>query len=103
MDIKAIEAMLEQGQESAMLRYTLGSLFLKKDNAAAALAQFEKALELEPEHSASWKLYGKALAAEGREAEAIEAYEKGIEVAERRGDIQAAKEMKIFLKRLRAD
>ncbi len=32
--------------------------------------------------------------------DAISAFEKGIEVAEGRGDIQAAKEMKVFLKRL---
>ncbi len=100
MDSKALEAMLEQGRDSAMLRYTLGTLFLKKGKSAEALAHLAKALEMDSEHSASWKLYGKALAAEGREKEAAEAYEKGIAVAEAQGDIQAAKEMRVFLKRL---
>jgi len=31
---------------------------------------------------------------------AIKAYETGIKVADKKGDIQAAKEMKVFLKRL---
>jgi hypothetical protein len=32
--------------------------------------------------------------------EAADAYRRGIEVAERRGDQQAAKEMRVFLKRI---
>ena len=37
-----------------------------------------------------------------RPAGALSAYEKGISVAEAKGDIQAAKEMKVFAKRLRS-
>ena len=48
-------------------------------------------------------LYGKALQASDNTAAAIEAYERGIEVAGRKGDKQAAKEMTVFLKRLRRD
>ena len=43
---------------------------------------------------------GKALAESGESDEAINAYTRGIEVAESRGDKQAAKEMRVFLKRL---
>ncbi|MEJ2577013.1 MAG: hypothetical protein P8106_10165, partial [Gammaproteobacteria bacterium] len=56
-------------------------------------------VELDPQYSAAWKLYGKALAALERQAEAAEVYRRGIAVAERRGDVQAAKEMRVFLKR----
>jgi hypothetical protein len=52
------------------------------------------------QHSASWKLYGKAMAEMGRIEEAIAAYDKGIAVAEARGDVQAVKEMRVFRKRL---
>jgi len=45
-------------------------------------------------------MLGKALAAAARPAEAQEAYRQGIAAAERKGDVQAAKEMKVFLKRL---
>ena len=86
MDRKVIEKMLAQGNDSAMLRYTLGSLLLKEDLSGEAVLHLEQALAQDSNHSASWKLYARALAAEGRRSEAIEAFEKGIAVAEKRGD-----------------
>ena len=100
MDRAALEKMLVQGQDNALLRYTLGSVLLKEKSFEAAAAHLQRALEMDGQHSASWKLYGKALAALGRNEEAIAAYDKGIAVAEARGDVQAAKEMRVFRKRL---
>ena len=45
-------------------------------------------------------MLGKALAEAGDKAGAVDAYERGIVIAEAKGDIQAAKEMKVFAKRL---
>ncbi|RMD69724.1 MAG: tetratricopeptide repeat protein, partial [Gammaproteobacteria bacterium] len=67
------------------------------EKAALHLAQ---AVARDPGYSAAWKLYGKALSELGRTEEAKEAYRRGIEAAERKGDVQAAKEMRVFLKRL---
>ena len=50
----------------------------------------------DPSYSAAWKAYGHALADAGRAEEAIEAYRRGIEAAESKGDIQAAKERRGF-------
>ena len=100
MDRAALEKMLEQGQDNALLRYTLGSLCLKEKAFEAAAGHLQQALEMDGQHSASWKLYAKALAELGRREEAIETYDKGIEVAEAKGDVQAAKEMRVFRKRL---
>ena len=100
MDAAALEKMLEQGQDNALLRYTLGSIYLKEKSFEAAAAHLQRALEQDEQHSASWKLYGKALAELGRTDEAIEAYDKGIAVAEAKGDVQAVKEMRVFRKRL---
>ena len=100
MDREALEKMLEQGQENALLRYTLGSLCLKKQLFDDAVLHLQRALELDPQHSASWKLLGKALVELDRTAEAIAAYDKGISVAEAKGDVQAVKEMRVFRKRL---
>ena len=47
-----------------------------------------------------WPPVGKALAETGRLPEALSAYNQGIEVAEKRGDKQAAKEMTVFAKRI---
>jgi Tfp pilus assembly protein PilF len=98
--IANFEKMLAAGQDNALLRFTLGSEHLKAGDAAAAVRHLARALEHDPKYSAAWKVYGKALAQAGREEEAVEAYREGIAVAEEKGDIQSAKEMRVFLKRL---
>lgn len=100
MNRAALEQMLAHGQDNALLRYTLGTVCLKEGSVEEAVNHLEEALRQNARHSASWKSYGKALAALGRVKEACAAYEKGIAFAESNGDIQAAKEMRVFLKRL---
>ena len=100
MDRAALEQLLTEGKDNSLLRYTLAGLCLKAGEAEAAVTHLEAGLSLDEGHSASWKLYGKALVELGKREEAKKAYEKGIVVAESKGDIQAAKEMKVFLRRL---
>jgi uncharacterized protein HemY len=100
MDRQILEDMLEQGDDNALLRYTLGCLCYKEALYEAAAEHLEQALAFDAEHSASWKFYAQALAKLERTGEAASAYLKGIAVAESKGDVQAAKEMRIFLKRL---
>jgi predicted Zn-dependent protease len=95
-----LEAMLARGQDSALLRYSLGGEYLKLDQPDKAAEHLRQAVTKDPKYSAAWKLLGKALADSGRKEEAIKAYEDGIKVAEEKGDKQAAKEMTVFLKRL---
>jgi len=94
-----LEAMLRQGQDSALLRYGLGSAYLKEDRAAQAVPHLAEAVRQDPGYSAAWKLYGKALTAAGDYPSAVEALTKGIAAAEERGDLQAAKEMQVFRQR----
>jgi Tfp pilus assembly protein PilF len=98
--IQALEAMLARGQDNALLRYSLGGEYLKTGEFAKAAEQLRQAVTHDPKYSAAWKLLGKALAEAGEKPAAIEAYETGILVAEEKGDLQAAKEMTVFLKRL---
>lgn len=95
-----LEAMLARGQDSALLRYSLGGEYLKLNQADKATEHLRQAVAKDPKYSAAWKLLGKALADAGRKEEAIKVYEDGIKVAEEKGDKQAAKEMTVFLKRL---
>lgn len=97
--IENLHGMLERGVDSALLRYSLGNEFLKIGDADAAIAHLREALRFDAEYSAAWKILGKALAHVGNHAEAVEVLDQGIEVAARRGDIQAAKEMGVFRKR----
>jgi len=94
------EKMLAQGRDGALLRYSLGNEYLKADRPCDAIVHLREAVRLDPNHSASWKLLGKALVETGDLPEALATYRKGIAVAETRGDIQAAKEMKVFARRL---
>jgi len=95
-----LETMLARGQDSALLRYSLGGEYLKLNQPDKAAEHLRQAVAKDPKYSAAWKLFGKALADAGHHDDAIKAYEDGIKVAEEKGDKQAAKEMAVFLKRL---
>ena len=98
--VNNLEAMLARGQDSALLRYSLGGEYLKLDQPDKAAEHLRQAVTKDPKYSAAWKLLGQALADAGHKDEAIKAYEDRIKVAEEKGDKQAAKEMAVFLKRL---
>lgn len=97
--IDNFEAMLARGQDSALLRYGLGSEYLKAKGHEQAAEHLAEAVRLDPDYSAAWKLYGKALAALERHKDALNAFDKGIATAQANGDVQAAKEMRVFRKR----
>ena len=92
--------MLAAGRDNALLRYSLGNEYLKAGDHAAAAEHLRAAIAHDAGYSAAWKLLGKALEASGDSAGALAAYRSGIEVAERKGDKQAAKEMAVFARRL---
>lgn len=96
----ALEKMLAGGRDDALLRFSLGNACLKDGDTGSAVAHLEQAVRHDPGYSAAWKQLGRALLAAGRSAEAGEAWSRGAEAAEARGDLQAAKEMRVFLKRL---
>lgn len=100
--IQNLESMLEQGQDNALLRFALGGAFLKYGKYQEAAEHLAHAVKFDPGYSAAWKLYGKALQKQNKLTEARDVYQKGIKAAENKGDIQAAKEMKVFLKRIQS-
>lgn len=95
-----LEKLLAAGKDGALLRFSLGGEYLRAGEAAAAAGHLEKAVELDPGYSAAWKLLGKAREQAGDAAGALAAWRQGIAVAEARGDIQAAKEMTVFARRI---
>ncbi|WP_132970719.1 hypothetical protein [Thiogranum longum] len=98
--IDNLEKMLASGRDSALLRYSLGVEYHKKGDLDSSAMHLSSAVEQDAAYSAAWKAYGKVLAEAGRGEDAAQAWQTGIEVAERNGDIQAAKEMKVFLRRI---
>lgn len=99
--IANLEGLLGGPRDNALLRYALGNEYLKTGQIAKAIAHLYAATEGDATYSAAWKVLGKALSDDGRLAEALVAYERGIAVAEGKGDVQAAKEMTVFARRLR--
>ena len=87
-------------RDGALLRYSLGNEYMKAGDAASAVEHLRAAIDRDPDYSAAWKLLGKALAEAGNTQAALDAFAQGRLVAERKGDIQAAKEMAVFAKRL---
>jgi Flp pilus assembly protein TadD len=94
------ERMLAAGKDGALLRFGLGSEYLKSGDAGNAVQHLQRAVALDPGYSAAWKLLGKAWLAAGRSDEALAAWREGIVAAERKGDKQAMKEMQVFARRV---
>tara|TARA_R110002072_G_scaffold106579_1_gene232613 strand:- start:1497 stop:1811 length:315 start_codon:yes stop_codon:yes gene_type:complete len=101
--LDTFKTLLDKGNDNELLRYSLGNEYFKEGDFKQSIIHLEKAIEFKPTFSAAWKLYAKALTENKQTDEAIVAYEKGINIAEENGDIQAVKEMRVFLKRLKKD
>jgi Tfp pilus assembly protein PilF len=99
--IEKLIATLAAGGDSPSLRFSLASCYLREQDAEAAIEHAQVAVTLDPDYSAAWRLLGQAQAAAGRADDASKSFEHGIAVAERCGDRQVEKEMRVFLKRLK--
>jgi Tfp pilus assembly protein PilF len=98
--ISRLEELLGTPRDGALLRYSLGLEYAKAGEHARAAQYLRDALERDPQYSAAWKALGRSLTESGLQAEALEAYQRGIEAARAKGDRQAEKEMTVFMKRL---
>jgi len=100
MDKDNFLKMIAAGRDNALLRLTLGNLYLEEGDAASAAEHLRQAVERDAGYAAAWKQLGKALLALGREDEARRAWTDGIAAANAKGNVQAVKEMTVQLRRL---
>lgn len=100
MDKDNFLKMIAAGRDGALLRFTLGNLYLEEGDAAQAAEHLQQAVALDEGYAAAWKQLGKALLALGREEDARAAWNRGIETATAKGSVQAVKEMEVQLRRL---
>jgi predicted Zn-dependent protease len=98
--IANLQKLIGTPRDGALLRFSLGSEYLKGGDAHNAQLQFAEAVARDPAYSAAWKLLGRALAEDGQPQAALAAWRQGIAVAEKKGDLQAAREMAVFAKRV---
>lgn len=80
--------------------YMLGRELIADAQHGEAAKALERCCSLKPDYTAAYRQWGDALRKAERPAEAAEVYRKGIEVAEKTGDLQAGKEMRVFLEKL---
>ncbi len=97
--IASFKAMLQRGQDSEMLRYTLGSACLDAGQLTEAIEHLTQAVTLKPDYTAAWKLLGRAHVAAGDPTAAIKAFDRGLVAGDANGDKQGVKEIEVFRKR----
>lgn len=97
--IVSFEKMLERGQDSPMLRFTLGNAYWKEKNFALAIEHLTSAVDQQSDYSAAWKVLGRAYLDNSEFEAAIGAFESGLAAAQKNGDKQTEKEMTVFQRR----
>ena len=98
--IERLEKLLGTPRDGSLLRYSLGLEYSKLNQWGRAIEELRNSLAADPVYSAAWRALGRALEADGRDAEALAAYRSGIAAAQGRGDRQAEKEMTVFARRI---
>ena len=98
--LEALHNMLDKGNDNALLRFGLGKGYLDVGDAIQAAEHLRVCVIHDPNYSAAWKLLGHAHEHMGQLEEASKVWTEGLQVAQRRGDKQAEKEMNVFLRRL---
>ena len=98
--IRQFQELIALEPEDTVLRFGLGELYIEAEDFAGAAEQFAEIVRLDPQYSAAYRYLGQAYTALDRPQAATEVFQRGIAVAEARGDLQTAKEMQVFLRRL---
>ena len=99
--IQSFEKMLADGNDNTLLRFSLGSEYLKASEPVSIVNHVRQAVVLDPKYSAAWKTLVRALVESGQPADALVAYREGIAVAEAKGDKQVAKKMTVYARRIK--
>jgi len=98
--VERLRALCGGPRDGALLRFSLGNALIAAGAPADAAIELRRAVEFDPAYSAAWKLLGRALVEAGDPVQARVAWCDGVTAAERAGDIQAQKEMQLFVRRL---
>ena len=102
-NITALTALLNKGQDSALLRFGLASAYLKEqpdDHLIQAEEHLKRCLALDPTYTAAYQQLAQVQKDRNNLIDATETLRFGIAAAESAGDLQAKRVMQVFLKRL---
>lgn len=99
----ALLGLLMAGKDGSHLRFALGQALFRDGDTKQALDHLKQAVVLDPNYTAAWALLGKAQLAARMPDEALASWETGTLIAERRGDMQALRQMRVWQQRLNRD
>ncbi len=99
--VEMLQGFLSRDENDEVSWFGLGRALMELDRAAEARDAFSQAVNIKPDYTAAYRDLGRAWLECGDAQAASEALERGIEVAERTGDLQTRREMEVFLKRAR--
>ena len=102
-NITALTALLNKGQDSALLRFGLASAYLKEepdDHLIQAEEHLKRCLALDPTYTAAYQQLAHVQKDRDNLIDATETLRLGIAAAESAGDLQAQRVMQVFLNRL---
>ncbi len=92
-DSSIFEKMLDLSNDNALVRFTLGSAFLKQRQYKEAVQHLQIAIEFSPDYLAAWKALSKAFIGLKDLQKALDTLRKSKEIAILKGDQTSVKEL----------
>ncbi len=91
--IAMLKEVLAANPNDAFARYGLAMEYSKAGDIDAALAEYKRVIDVNPDYTAAYQMAGQMLASAGRSEEARQMLEAGIACARRAGNSHAESEM----------
>ncbi len=98
--LEQLRRLAQRNPNNPLGQYTLGVELDRAGDWEGAAEALRRAVALNPDYTAAYRDLGRVLAKAGRPAEARSTYEAGLQSAERTGELQTAREIQVFLRRL---
>ncbi|MEW5249025.1 tetratricopeptide repeat protein [Microbulbifer sp. 2201CG32-9] len=98
--IERLRTQLQEGRDSPLLRFGLGSALFQEKAFAEAAEHLQVCTQQMPDHSAAWKQLGRTYMALEQWESARTTLTRGLQVAKDRGDKQVEREIGVFLRKL---
>jgi uncharacterized protein HemY len=92
--------LLEKDPENPMILFSLGNELFKEGEYAQARTYLRRAVANKPDYSVAYRTLGRAHYELHEDADALQVFTEGREVAEKNGDLQTVREIDVFMRRL---
>jgi len=99
--VERFRQIIEMDPDDVLGHFGAGKACLDLKRFGEAASHFEKVVEIQNDYSVAWANLGQAYVALGEKDKAIATLEKGIVVAEGKGDMMPARDMKVRLDKLK--